>query len=270
MIASNKKARRIAVISGKGGVGKTVLTANIAGALSSLGRRVLIIDADLGLANLDILLGLDPKLTIQDVLHGKKTLAEVILTTNRGFDLLPAGSGVPEGAVMTPAIAEKFELLLESMETNYDVILFDVGAGIGDVVLLFANLAHEIILVVTPEPTSLMDAYATIKILNQSYHRSEFLLVVNQANPKYFDQVGTTVSTHLQNISSRFLDSPSPVRIRLIGSIPQDPLISNSIRQRQLLADISPEAKSTALLKKMACLLDGISLACNPAPESIN
>jgi flagellar biosynthesis protein FlhG len=171
---------------------------------------------------------------------------------------------------MTPAIAEKFELLLESIETNYDVILFDVGAGVGDVVLLFANLAHEIILVVTPEPTSLMDAYATIKILNQSYQRSEFLLVVNQANPKYFDQVGNTVSTHLQNISSRFLDSPSPVRIKLLGSIPQDPLIPNSIRHRQLLADISPEAPSTGLLKSLACFLDGMSLVDNPALGSVN
>lgn len=270
MIANQKKARRIAVISGKGGVGKTVLTANIAGALSSLGRRILVVDADLGLANLDIILGLDPKFTIQDVLHGKHTLEEVLLTTNRGFDLLPAGSGVPEGAVMTPAMAEKFELLLESLETKYDIILFDAGAGVGDVVLLFANLAHELILVVTPEPTSLMDAYATIKILNQSYQRSEFLLVVNQANPKYFDQVGTTVATHLQNISSRFLESPSPVQIKLLGSIPQDPAIPNSIRHRQLVADISPQAPATFLLKNLACFLDSMSLSEIHALESIN
>jgi flagellar biosynthesis protein FlhG len=256
MTAKEKKARRIAVISGKGGVGKTVLTANIAGALSSLGRRVLVVDADLGLANMDILLGLDPKLTIQDVLHGKHTLEEVILTTNKGFDLLPAGSGVPEGAVMTAAMAEKMELFLAPLDAKYDVILFDVGAGIGDVVLLFANLAKEIILVVTPEPTSMMDAYATIKILNQFHSRSEFLLIVNQANPKYFDQVGTTVATHLQNISSRFLESPSPVHIKLIGSIPQDPAIPSSIRQRQLLIDINPQAPATCLVNTLAGFLD--------------
>jgi flagellar biosynthesis protein FlhG len=260
MTTKEKKARRIAVISGKGGVGKTVITANLAGALSSLGRRILVVDADLGLANMDILLGLDPKLTIQDVLHGKHSLEEVLMVTDKGFDLLPAGSGVPEGAVMTPAIAEKMELFLSPLDAKYDAILFDVGAGVGDVVLLFANLAHEIILVVTPEPTSLMDAYATIKILNQSYMRSEFLLVVNQANPKYFDQVGITVATHLQNISSRFLESPSPVKIKLIGSIPQDPAIPDSIRHRQLLADISPQAPATCLLNSLARVLDTTSL----------
>jgi flagellar biosynthesis protein FlhG len=261
MNTKEKKARRIAVISGKGGVGKTVLTANLAGALSSLGRKILVIDADLGLANLDILLGLDPKLTIQDVLNGKHTLEEVLLTTSQGFDLLPAGSGVPEGAVMTPAMADTMESFLAPLETKYDAILFDAGAGIGDVVLLFANLAHEIILVVTPEPTSMMDAYASVKILNQSYMRSEFLLVVNQANPKNYDQVGITVANHLQNISSRFLESPSPVQIKLIGSIPQDPAIPNSIRHRQLLADISPQAPVTFLLNNLARVLDTTSPA---------
>lgn len=256
MVANEKPARRIAVISGKGGVGKTVITANIAGALSSLGRRILVVDADLGLANLDIVLGLDPKFTLQDFLCGERTLEEILMPTTRGFDLLPAGSGIQEGTVFTPVMAEKIERVLVPLESQYDAILFDAGAGIGNVVLFFANLADEILLIVTPEPTSLMDAYATIKILSQQHDRSEFLLVVNQTNPRYSEQVGAAVASHLQNVSTRFLGSPSPVRIELIGSIPQDPAIPNSIKQRQLLSEISPQAPAASLLNHLAGFLD--------------
>jgi flagellar biosynthesis protein FlhG len=157
MVAEEKRARRIAVVSGKGGVGKTVITANLAAALSSGGHRVLIVDADLGLANLDVILGIAPQFTIQDVLQGNQTLDKVLLSTKKGFDLLPAGSGLPEGTKLTPTLSKGLESLLSSLDHRYDVILFDAGAGIGDVVMFFANLADEILLVVTPEPTSLME-----------------------------------------------------------------------------------------------------------------
>jgi flagellar biosynthesis protein FlhG len=114
----------------------------------------------------------------------KRSLEEVLLPTTRGFDLLPAGSGMQEGAICTPQMAQKMESLLVRLESRYDAILFDVGAGVGDVVLLFANLAHEILLVVTPEPTSLMDAYATIKILNQ-LHERRIPLVVSKPIPGF-------------------------------------------------------------------------------------
>jgi flagellar biosynthesis protein FlhG len=256
MANEGKRARRIAVISGKGGVGKTVLTANLAAGLSLLGRRILVVDADLGLANLDILLGLDPKFTIYDVLRGICSLEEVILPTAQGFDLLPAGSGLPEGATFTSTFAEHFETILRSLDSRYDAILFDAGAGIGDVVLYFANLAHEILLVVTPEPTSLMDAYATIKILNQLYKRREFLLIVNQANPDCSKQIGVAVTDHLQNVISKFLGSQNPVQLKLIGCIPQDPAIPLAIRQRQLLQESNPQAPSTGLIRHFANFLD--------------
>jgi flagellar biosynthesis protein FlhG len=258
MAAEGKKARRIAVISGKGGVGKTVITANLAASLSSIGRRLCVVDADLGLANLDILLGVTPQLTIQDVLHGTHPLEEVLLPTAKGFDLLPAGSGLPEGTMFTKALAENIESILASLEHRYDAILFDAGAGVGDVVLFFASLAHEILLVVTPEPTSIMDAYATIKILNQLQERSEFLLVVNQADPSCSGRIGASVANHLQNVISRFLGpvSHNPVRIELIGSIPQDPTVPQAIRQRQLLAEVSPQAPSACLISHLASFFD--------------
>jgi flagellar biosynthesis protein FlhG len=247
-----KSARRFAVVSGKGGVGKTVITANLAAALSALGRRILVVDADLGLANLDILLGVDPQLTVYDAFKGTCPLEEVLFPTAKGFDLLPAASGLPEGAVYTSALAEYFQSILGSLDSRYDAIFFDAGAGVGDVVLHFANLAHEILLVVTPEPTSLMDAYATIKILHQQYERSKFLLIVNQANPDNSQQIGTAVAHHLQNVITKFLGSGYPIRLELMGCIPQDPAIPNSIRQRQLLRDTYPQAPSTHLINHLA------------------
>jgi flagellar biosynthesis protein FlhG len=258
MFAEGKKARRIAVISGKGGVGKTVITANLAAALSSIGRRILVVDADLGLANIDILLGVDPQFTIQDALRGTHSLDEILLHTTKGFDLLPAGSGMPEGAAFTTTLAEKMASILNSLEHRYDAILLDAGAGVGDVVLFFAGLAHEILLVATPEPTSLMDAYATIKIVSQLHDRNEFLLVVNQANPDCSNQIGIAVANHLQNVISKFLGSKdqNPVRVELIGVIPQDPAIPSSIRQRQLLAETNPQAIAAGLMNTLAGFFD--------------
>jgi flagellar biosynthesis protein FlhG len=256
MSVEAKRARRIAVISGKGGVGKTVITANIAAWLSSLGRRILVVDADLGLANLDILLGLDPRFTVHDALRGICSLEEVLMTTANGFDLLPAGSGLPEGTAFDSAFAEHFESILGSLDSRYDAILFDVGAGVGDIVLYFANLAHDVLLIMTPEPTSMMDGYAAIKILHQLHERNEFLLIVNQANPASPTQTGSAVARHLQNVISQFLGSQNPIRLELMGCIPQDPAIPQAIRKRQLLREIDPQAPSTGFIGRIANMLD--------------
>jgi flagellar biosynthesis protein FlhG len=253
MFVEKKKARRIAIISGKGGVGKTVITANLAAALASNGRRILIVDADLGLANLDIILGLDPRFTIKEILNGARAPEEVIMHTNKGFDLLPAGSGMAEGTALTVELVEKVESLLNTLESRYDAILFDAGAGIGDVVLFFANLAHEILLVVTPEPTSLTDCYATIKLLKQRHGRSDFLLLVNQANPGCPSHIGASVANHLQRVISQFIESKGKeVNVQLIGSIPSDPAIPQSIQRRQLLAHCNPQAPAAASMNNLA------------------
>jgi flagellar biosynthesis protein FlhG len=257
MGTETKRAHRIAVVSGKGGVGKTVITANLAARLSISGHRVLVVDADLGLANLDILLGVSPEFTLLDALHGRRSLDEVLIHTEKGFDLMPAGSGLPEGALLTGILSDGVQDILKSLEQKYDIILFDAGAGVGDVVLFFAGLSDEILLIVTPEPTSLMDSYATIKILNQLQGRNEFLLIVNQADPDCSARIGTTIVGHLRNVISKFLDinQEKPVRIELIGSIPLDPAIPHAIRQRQLLAEISPDAPAACLMNNLADVL---------------
>lgn len=258
MAAEKKRARRIAIISGKGGVGKSVITANVAAALCSSGRKILVFDADLGLASLDVILGVTPAFTIYDALYGNRRPDEVLVSTAKGFDLIPAGSGLPEGTLFTQSLAERIQSFLVSLENGYDAILFDAGAGIGDVVLFFANLADEILLVVTPEPTSLIDAYAAIKILHRLYGKNEFLLVVNQANPDNVNKVGASIAGHLQNVISKYMqpDSDNPVQVHLIGSIPIDPAVPYAVKKRQLLSEAGPEAPSTCLVSRLADFLD--------------
>jgi len=257
-------ARRYAVISGKGGVGKSVISANLAAAFARSGKKTLVLDADLGLASLDVILGLQVKYTFQDVLHKKCSLQQVIVPAPGGFDLLPAGSGVKEGTILTPWVAERLEELLKFVDSQYDAILFDAGAGIGDVVLHFARLAHEILLVVTPEPTSMMDAYATIKILAKLCGRHSIHLIVNQAGLKEPDITGAAVAERLQQVASRFLVSNNQAKmyLDLVGSIPTDSTFILAASRQQLLMDTAPEAPSATAIDLVAkALLATVPLA---------
>jgi len=260
------RARRYAIVSGKGGVGKTVITANLAAALAARGSRTLVVDADLGLANLDVILGLNPSGTLQDVLSGDLPVEEILLSTRGGFDLLPAGSGTMEATLLTPALAESVQAMLEKLEPSYDAILFDAGAGIGEVVLFFARLADEILLVVTPEPTSLMDAYATVKVLALRFGCNNFRLVVNQTNPRNPEQSGSLVADRLQQVISRFLsnESSKPVRIHLAGVLPSDPAIGRAIARQKLLQETEPSAPALSHIRRLAESLDSAS---QPAGE---
>jgi flagellar biosynthesis protein FlhG len=251
------RARRYAIVSGKGGVGKTVITANLAAALAGSGLRTLVVDADLGLANLDIIMGINPAGTIQDVLAGKLTANEALVHTRGGFDLLPAGSGFFESTLLTPDLATSLEKMLEGLDPHYDAILFDVGAGIGDVVLFFARIADDVVLVVTPELTSLIDAYATIKILALRYGCKNFRLVVNQADPDCPEQSGKMVAAHLQQIASKFLSDKggTPVRLHFAGALPVDPAISRAISRQQLLVETDPDGPVASLLPRLAASL---------------
>jgi flagellar biosynthesis protein FlhG len=254
MTAETGTARRYAVVSGKGGVGKTVVTANLAAALAAGGKRTLVVDADLGLANLDIIMGLCPKLTLHDVITGKAGVNEVVVTTSAGFDLLPAGSGLVEGTHLTAALTAAVERVLCALDRDYDVILFDAGAGIGEVVLFFARLAHGILLVVTPEPTSITDAYATMKVMAKLYQKTEFDLIVNLANPSRPEQTGSAVAGHLQQVVSRFLSDagPASIRLNLIGSVPRDSALSMAANRQQLLLCSDPQAPAARSIQDVA------------------
>lgn len=264
-MGSEKSARRYAIISGKGGVGKSFITANLAAAFVKAGQRTLVVDADFGLANLDVILGENPSGTIQDVLLGNRKLEDVLVHTRAGFDLLPANSGSLGGTLLTPSLSDALHNLLSAMEPRYDAILFDAGAGIGEIVLFFARIADEIVLVVTPEPTSLMDAYATVKILALRFGRLDFRLVVNQTDPAGPEKSGLRIAGHLQNVVSRFLEAErgAPVRLHLAGSLPRDPAVSRSISLQRLIAEVDPKAPVTSMIPRLAESLCGHQAARN-------
>jgi flagellar biosynthesis protein FlhG len=172
----------VAILSGKGGVGKTNLALNLSYALFRAGHRVLVMDFDVGLANLDVLLGLSPEKNLQDLFRPEVTADEVMLPIEPGgFDFLPAASGVPELLEMDDDMREILFDKLNTVFGGYDYVMFDLGAGIAQTVLSVAAMSHVRVLVVTPEPTSLTDSYAVIKVLHTQYGIDDFQILVNQA-----------------------------------------------------------------------------------------
>jgi flagellar biosynthesis protein FlhG len=224
-------ARTIAITSGKGGVGKSCVTANLGCALARRGSRVLVLDADLGLANMDILLNLQPVGTLQDVLDGARTLSEVLLKGPSGMAVLPSGSGLAEYARLTGEARARLPQVLSELVHDYDYILIDTGAGISEVVMYTASLAQEVLVVATPEPTSFADAYATIKVMASQQERSGFGIVVNQVRK---NQSGQVIAAKLQQTADRFLKEQFGHRILLefAGEIPADSAVEASVRAR--------------------------------------
>ncbi len=233
------RARITAVTSGKGGVGKTFVCCNVAAALARQGRRVLVLDADLGLANLDVMLNLSPTVTLHDVFSGQGELEEAIVPSPGGFSAMLAGSGMVEYSRMTPAVREQLLNIIEMVSPRYDHILLDTGAGISDVVLYAVSLADEVLLVVTPEPTSMTDAYAVVKLLASTQSRTRVQMVVNQARRQ---GEGRAVCVQLQQVLDRFVNPglPSPMRLDLLGQVPLDIAVRDSVASRQLLLESSP------------------------------
>jgi flagellar biosynthesis protein FlhG len=240
-----------AITSGKGGVGKTFVAANLAGALARQGRRVLVLDADLGLANLDVVLNLYPKITLHDVFTGKHTLADAILPAPGGFSVLLAGSGMVEYSRMTPEVREQLQKVIDEVAPKFDHVLLDTGAGISDVVLYTVSLADEVIVVATPEPTSLTDAYATIKVLATTQGRRVMQVLVNQSRRP---GEGRAVRQQLQTVVDRYVNPglDSFVRLDLLGELPSDPAVRDAVLKRQLLIETMPGAAASVAISAVA------------------
>jgi len=247
----------LAITSGKGGVGKTFVSANLAAALARRGLRVLVLDADLGLANLDVVLNLYPKTTLHDVFTGRAKLEEAIIKAPGGFSVLLAGSGMVEYSRLTPEVRDEFLRVVESLVPRYDVVLLDTGAGISDVVLFSVSLASEVLLVVTPEPTSLTDAYATIKVLVSQQKRQLIRMVVNQtARPGD----GRAITMQLQQVVDRFVpgEGGRPVKLLHMGDIPADPSVRQAVMRRQLLMQITPGCPAGLAMVQLASKVEEI------------
>jgi flagellar biosynthesis protein FlhG len=243
----------MAVTSGKGGVGKTMVSANVAAALTRRGQRVLVLDADLGLANLDVVLNLHSKVTLHDVFEGKAELESAIVPTSGGFSVLLAGSGLVEYSRLTNDVREQLLAIVEKMKPRFDVILIDTGAGISDVVLFAVSLADEVLVVATPEPTSLTDAYATIKVLATQQGRRRIKLIVNQVSRP---GEGRAIRGQLQQVVDRFV-SPAlvdgaPLKLDLIGELPTDSAVREAVLKRQLLVESIPGCAASKAIGLLA------------------
>ncbi len=252
----------VAVTSGKGGVGKTFVSANLAAALAKLGLRVLVLDADLGLANLDVVLNLYPKITLHDVFTGKAKLEEAIIRAPGGFSVLLAGSGMVEYSRLTPEVRDDFLRIMNGLTPHYDVVLLDTGAGISDVVLFAVSLASEVLVVATPEPTSLTDAYATIKVLVGQQKRQTIRMVINQT-ARLGD--GRAITVQLQQVLDRFVatDPARPIKLIHMGDIPADLSVRQAVMRRQLLMQATPSCPAAMAISQLALKLESSVISPN-------
>jgi flagellar biosynthesis protein FlhG len=252
--APPSRARITAVTSGKGGVGKTFVSCNLAAALARQGRRVLVLDADLGLANLDVMLNLAPKITLHDVFTGHSALEDAILPAPGGFFALLAGSGMVEYSRMTPEVRDQLLKVINTVAPRYDHVILDTGAGISDVVLYAVSLADDVLVVVTPEPTSMTDAYATVKVLATTQSRSRVQVVVNQTRRQ---GEGRAVCLQLQQVVDRFVNPglAAPVRLDLLGQVPLDIAVRDAVAARQLLMETLPGSPAALAVAAVATRL---------------
>ncbi|MBN2124033.1 MAG: MinD/ParA family protein, partial [Deltaproteobacteria bacterium] len=229
-----------------GGVGKTNVVANLALALRQMGQRVLILDADLGLANMDVLLGLNPRYTIHHVLSGEKRLEDVIVSAPGGIKLLPAASGIQELTELDSS--QRLFLLneLDALQDQFEMLLIDTGAGISSNVMYFNFAAMEKVVVVTNEPTSLTDAYALIKVLTNKYHQKRFKILVNAARSaaeaeRIYRQLGLVVD--------QFLGSPS---LDYLGWVPYDKMVPAAVRQQRMVLQRYPKTPASRSFQELA------------------
>ena len=234
----------MAVTSGKGGVGKTTMAVNLGVHFVSKGRKVLLVDGDLGLANVDIMFGVRPDYNFHHLISGERSIDEIIVKGPSGIHFLPASSGLPELADLNPEQQMMVLGQLETLEQRYDIILIDTAAGIGSNVLHFAAAAHYVLVVVTHEPTSLADSYAVIKILRQRYNVRRFQLVVNSSHS---EQAALRVYQTLSDIADSFID----VVIDYMGYIPRDENVSRSISAQRPFLDMFPSSPCSVALRNL-------------------
>ncbi len=251
-MAKKEPLKVVTISSGKGGVGKTNVVANLAIALAGLGRNVLLLDADLGLGNLDVLLGLTPEYNFAHVLSGEKSMDEIVVEGPRGISIIPAASGLEELTALTTEQKINLFSQIEGLSEKVDIMLIDAAAGISRNVLFFNMVAGERIVLTSPEPTAIVDAYALIKVLHQDSGINRFRLLVNQAAG---DKQGLEVYRNVSTVADKFLN----ISIDYMGIIPYDENLRKSVRQQKPVIELFPSTKASKSFKEMATIIDAFT-----------
>lgn len=241
--------RVVSVTSGKGGVGKTAVVTNVAIALAKAGKKVLVIDADLGLANIDVILGLAPEYNLNHFFNGDRSLEEIMVEGPYGLKILPAGSGVQQYTRLDGQLKMRFIEAIDNLQESFDLVLIDTEAGISDNVTYFNVAAQDILVVTTPEPTAITDAYALMKLLSNQYHQKNFLLCVNSVRN---NNEGLDVFEKLTMVSGRYLD----ISIDYLGSVPFDRKMHEAVREQQVIQELYPDHKVSKAFAELAESLD--------------
>jgi flagellar biosynthesis protein FlhG len=244
-INNSKRIKVVAVTGGKGGVGKTSITLNTAIACAKLGRKVMVLDADLGLANIDVMLGLRIERNLSHVLSGDCTLDEILVTGPYGVKIAPATSGTK---AMTELSQHEHAGLIRAfgeLRTPIDMLIIDTAAGISDMVVSFSRAAQDVVIVVCDEPTSLTDAYALIKILNREHGVFKFKVVANMVRT---EREGHELYSKLSKVTTRFLD----VALELSAIVPFDENVRKSVRKQTAIVEAYPSSPASKAIMNLA------------------
>ena len=248
-MSNNRPIKVIAVTGGKGGVGKTNLSVNLSVALAEMNRRVVLMDADLGLANVDVLLGLQARHTLADVLEGTKSIRDVLINGPMGIKVVPASSGVQQMAGLTQQEHAALIHAFSELDDQMDVLMVDTAAGISDTVINFVRAAQEVVIVVCDEPSSITDAYALIKLLNVEHGVFRFRVIANMTRSV---QEGSNLFNKLNTVCDRFLDAS----LQYLGPVPFDENVRKAVQKRQALLEFAPRCKAAVAMRVLAQKID--------------
>ena len=254
---TERVAKVITVTSGKGGVGKTSLSVNLAIQLSRMGKRVVIFDADFGLSNIEIMLGLRPKYNLADLMYRGKNIEDIITYGPENIGFISGGSGINELANLSRDQVFSLIQRLGELDRIADVIIVDTGAGISDTVLEFVAASEEVLLVATPEPTSITDAYALLKTLNRkASYKPEKTVVKMVANQVRGEKEATELFEKLGVVVGKFLD----IEVKFLGSVPYDKNMQRAVMHQAPVCISKPESESARAVRNIACRIEDVML----------
>jgi flagellar biosynthesis protein FlhG len=240
-----RPVRAIAVTGGKGGVGKTNVSVNLGVAAAEMGQKVMLLDADLGLANIDVVLGLHPQYDLSHVMRGERTLDEILIEGPAGLKVIPGASGLQSLAELSPAEHTGLIRAFGELAADTELLIVDTAAGISDTVLSFSRAAHEIVVVVCDEPASITDAYAIIKLLNRDYGHQRFRVLANMVRSA---QEGRELFNKMCRVTDRYLD----VTLGFMGAVPFDESLRKAVKTQRPVVQAFPRSRVAQVFRSLA------------------